>query len=244
MQVPAHLLVFCVALRLLVATPCRAQERVVVTYYERPPYLAQGDDGAPTGLTGTPATSAFHHAGVDVTWMMVPTNRQLAMVKDPQLRSCAVGWFRNAERERFARFTKPIYRDKDWVLVAHAGYVAPDDATLAQILHNPATRILVKDSFSYGPEIDAMIARGKPTVAVTTGNAEQMLQSVSAGMVNFMFVSEEEGAYMLSRNVGRGVGLRLLRPRGMPRGVERHIMCGKAVPENVIDRLNKAITFR
>lgn len=239
------MLVFGLALlQLLAAAGCRADETIIATYHDRPPYLLQGADGAPVGLTGTPAAHAFRQAGVAVTWRIAPTNRQLAMVKDPQQRSCAVGWFRNPERERFARFTKPIYRDKEWVLLAHAGYTPPDDATLEQLLQSSATRILVKDNFSYGTEIDAMIARGKPTIAVTAGSQEQMLQSVSAGMVDFLFVSEEEGGYLVARNGGRGASLRLLRPRGMPRGAERHIMCGKAVPESVIERLNKAITFR
>ncbi|GAB2879248.1 hypothetical protein GCM10027277_55650 [Pseudoduganella ginsengisoli] len=213
--------------------------------------MSPGSDGAPTGLTGTPAANAFRDAGIAVTWMMAPTNRQLAMVKDPQQPSCAVGWFRNAERERFARFTKPIYRDKNWILLANAGYTMPEGATLEQLLQNPETRILVKENYSYGPDIDAMIVRGKATVAVSAGSTDQLLQSVSGGAVDFMFVSEEEGQYAMSRRPGasgpqngRGAGLRLLRPKGLPHGAERHIMCGKSVPDSVIERLNKAITFR
>lgn len=244
MQAIPHLLMLSILVQLLAAAGCRAQERIVATYHERPPYLSPGADGAPTGLTGSPATQAFRQAGVSVTWMVVPTNRQLAMVKDGQQQSCAIGWFRNPERERFARFTKPIYRDKEWVLLANATYIIPDGATLEQLLQNPATRIVVKDNFSYGREIDTMIARGKPQIAVTAGSVEQMLLSIGAGAADFMFVSEEEGQYLLSRSNGRGASLRLLRPRGMPRGVERHIMCGKAVPDGVIERLNKAITFR
>lgn len=244
MRVILHLLVSALGLQLLAAAACRAEEPITVTYHLRPPYLLPGPDGVPTGLTGTPAAQAFRQAGIGVKWMMAPTNRQLAMVRDEQQRSCTVGWFRNPERERYAKFTRPVYRDKDWVLLAYAGYVMPEGATLEQLLQNSATRILVKDNFSYGQEIDAMIVRGKPAIAVSTGSSEQMLQSVSAGAVDFMFLSEEEGQYVLSQHRERGANLRLLKARGMPRGAERHIMCGKGVPDDVIERLNRAITFR
>lgn len=222
----------------------RADERITAAYYYRPPYLEPTADGAPTGLTGAPAANAFSRAGIPVSWVLAPTNRQLAMVKDPQQRSCAIGWFRNAEREHFAKFTRPIYRDKDWMLLAYAGYTPPAGATLERILQNSSTRVLVKDNFSYGAEIDAMLARGKQIIVNSTGNNEQMVQSISAGTADFMFAAEEEGAYLISQAGASAKQLRLLRLKDMPHGGERYIMCGKGVPDEVIERLNKAITFR
>ena len=38
--------------------------------------------------------------------------------------------------------------------------------------------------------------------------------------------------------------LHLRQFKDMPHGITRHIMCGKNVPNEVIARLNKAITFK
>lgn len=229
---------------LLAASCCAAQEAIIVTYSHRPPYLSLSPDGVPSGLTGTPAASAFRAAGIEAVWTRLPTNRQLAMVKDRRARSCAIGWFRTPERERYAKFTKPIYRDKSWMVLARADYNIPEGVTLELMLHSPAARVLVKDNYSYGAAIDAMLARLRPTTAVSTGGTEQLMQSLRAGSAGFMFVPEEEGSYLMAQGGERTRQFKLLRPGAMPRGEERHIMCGMAVPDEVIERLNKAITFK
>jgi polar amino acid transport system substrate-binding protein len=217
---------------------------VVATYTVRPPYLLQTASGAPGGLTGAPSVAAFQDAGIAAVWTQLPTNRQLAMIKDPAARSCALGWFRTPERERYAKFTKAIYRDKDWVLLARADFDPGEGVTLETLLQRPSTRVLVKDNYSYGAHIDGMLARLKPNVAISTGSTTQMLQSVGAGMVDFTFVSQEEAHYLLGQLGGQTKKLRVLQPRDMPRGGERYIMCGKGVPDEVIERLNNAITFK
>ncbi|CAN7518580.1 transporter substrate-binding domain-containing protein [Pseudoduganella sp. LjRoot289] len=229
---------------LFFASNALAGDAIVATYNDRPPYQQQTVGGAPSGLTGTPAVAAFQDAGIDVVWTQVPSNRQLAMVKDPAARSCALGWFRTPERERYAKFTKAIYRDKDWVLLARADFDAGEGITLEVLLQRPSTRVLVKDNYSYGAQIDEMMARLKPNLALSTGSPAQMLQSVSAGAVDFMFASQEEAQYLLGHGGEPAKNLRILKPRDMPRGGERYIMCGKGVPDEVIDRLNKAITFK
>ncbi|SFU69969.1 transporter substrate-binding domain-containing protein [Pseudoduganella namucuonensis] len=229
---------------LLAASCCKAQETIIVTYSPRPPYHTPAPDGSPVGLTGTPAAAAFQAAGIAVTWAILPTNRQLAMVKDRRARSCSIGWFRTPGRERYAKFTKPIYRDKAWLVLARADYNVPDGVTLELMLQSPAAHLLVKDNFSYGPEIDAMLARLRPSTAVSTGGTEQMLQSLRAGAADFLFISEDEGGYLMAQGGERAKRFKLLRPGGMPRGEERHIMCGMSVPDEVIAQLNKAITFK
>lgn len=232
------------AVLLCVVSYSQAGDTIIATYSERPPYLLQAAGGPPGGLTGAPAAAAFQAAGIDVVWSQLPTNRQLAMIKDPAARSCALGWFRTPERELYSKFTKAIYRDKDWVLLARADYAAGEDITLETLLQRPNTRVLVKDNYSYGAHIDAMMARLKPNVVVTTSSPAQMMQSLSAGVVDFTYASQEEAQYLLALGGEAAKHLHMLKPRDMPRGGERYIMCGKGVPDEVIARLNKVITFK
>jgi polar amino acid transport system substrate-binding protein len=217
------------------------QEPLTVAFNERPPYLVQREDGTPGGLTGTPALRAFQHAGVKVQWLLMPTNRQIAIVRDNLSALCVVGWFATAERRRFAKFTKPIYRDQPWMVLANADFLASERDTLAQVLARRGTRVLVKDKYSYGAEIDALLQSTKPTIAVSTGTTVQMLQSLAANTVDMMFVSEEEGRFLMSSGGPAVAHLRLLRFAAMPAGETRHIMCSMQVTDELMARLNKAI---
>jgi polar amino acid transport system substrate-binding protein len=222
-----------------------SEDAITVTYSERPPYMMAQPSGVPSGLTATQAAQAFKAAGIPAVWQNLPTNRQLMMIKDPGLRVCAIGWFWVPEREQFAKFTKPIYRDKEWLVLANANLAARAAPTLEALLRHKETRILVKDNFSYGGELDALMRKWGTTRAVSTALTSKMVQSISKGVVDMMFVSEEEGTYILAHHpADQTRNLRLLRFKDMPRGPDRHIMCSKSVPDDVIARLNKAITFK
>ena len=225
--------------------PCAAENTINVAYSERPPYMVAMPGGMPSGLTGTPTVNAFKAAGIPVNWQNLPTNRQLLMIHDATALNCAVGWFWTAEREGFAKFTKPIYRDKDWMVLANTALAARGDTSLHELLQRPETRIIVKDNYSYGAELDKLLAPRKATLAISTASAGKMVQSISKGVVDMMFISEDEGKYVMAHHpVAETSNLRLLHFKDMPHGPERHIMCSKSVPDDVITRLNKAIAFK
>lgn len=223
---------------------CLAEDTIHVAYAERPPYLLKQADGSPAGLTGTPSVAAFKAAGIPVEWHIVPTNRQLAMIKDPKGLNCTIGWFLVPERQAYAKYTKAIYRDKSWMLLTNLAFAERGITTMAELASQRDIRVLIKDNFSYGG-LDKFIQKWHPVVAVSTASTLKMVQSVAKGSVDMMFVSEDEGNYILKNEAGdSAASLRLLPLKDMPRGGDRHIMCSKAVPDEVIARLNKAISFK
>ncbi|MBV7537720.1 transporter substrate-binding domain-containing protein [Duganella sp. sic0402] len=233
-----------IAASLLLASPaCLAEDLIHVTYSERPPYMTVQPDGEPGGLTGAPAAAAFKHARIPVQWHKVPTNRQLFMIKDQASLSCAVGWFATPERQQYAKFTKAIYRDRSWVVLTNAAFAARGVSTLEELARLRDVRVLIKDNYSYGG-LDAFMQQWQPVVALSAAPTLKMVQSVSKGAVDLMFVSEDEGHYIIKHQSEQAPNLRLLQFKDMPPGLERHIMCSKAVPDEVIARLNKAITFK
>lgn len=226
----------------LAGSPGQAGQELTVFYNLRPPYLQRDDDGNLSGLTGKPARQAFERAGIAVQWREMPTNRQLLSIRDNAGPFCAVGWFDTPERRAFAKFTRPVYRDHSWMVLVHAGLALDETDSLPGVLSRPGLRVLVKDRYSYGPAIDAMLLQYKPVIAISTGTSLQMLQSLAARSVDLIFVSEEEGRYLLA-NGGAGGALRLLRLAQMPKGETRHIMCSRQVPDEIINRLDQAIRF-
>lgn len=218
-----------------------AQEPITLSYNDRPPYIIALPDGSVGGLTASPAAQAFKGAGIPFVWKKIPTNRQLAILKENVGRDCAIGWFKNAEREQYAKFTKPIYRDRPTVLVANREFVAAPNETLQGMLARKDVRVLVKDKFSYGPYIDGLLAAMKPQTVITTNENLQMVEMIRARRADFMFAAEEEARYLIEQAGFKTHDFRVVRPPDMPPGEKRYIICSKLVEDDVIQRLNAAI---
>lgn len=215
---------------------------VELYYFERPPYVVKhpGSDEV-SGLTATPAAQAFRAAGLAFRWVPLPTVRQLVTLKEQAQAACAVGWFKNAERELQFKFSKPIYRDRPTVALARADFPAPAP-TLADTLRQPGLSVLVKDGFSYGPLIDGLLAQHKPERVVTSAESLAMASMVASQRASFMFAAEEEAAYLVEQAGASPSPLKLVHFSDLPPGERRHILCSKATPDEVMERLNKAIT--
>lgn len=232
----------CLAGLALVAGVAKAAEPLPLYYFDRPPYVqkaARGDEV--NGLTATPAAQAFRAAGLEFRWTLLPTVRQLVTLKDSLVPACAVGWFKNPERELQFKFTKPIYRDRPTVALARSNFhaVAP---TLIDTLRQPGLSVLVKDGFSYGPLIDGMLLLARPERVVTSVESAAMVSMIAAQRASFMFAAEEEANYLVEQAGVPLNALKLVRFADVPPGERRYILCSKATPDEVIERLNKAIT--
>ncbi len=217
----------------------RTLERITLHFNERPPYLVAAADGSATGLSATPARQAFAAAGIAVRWAQTPTTRQLSVIRDNEGLDCAIGWFRKPDREAFAKFSKPIYRDRPTVVLAHAAFVP--ERRLADLLRRPGVTVLVKDNYSYGAMIDALLAEKRAFVLSTTAENQQMLRMVAERRVDMMFAAEEEAQYLVGQAGAAARGVQMLRLEDVPMGERRHLMCSKRVPDALLERLNAAI---
>ncbi|MDC8757293.1 transporter substrate-binding domain-containing protein [Janthinobacterium sp. hw3] len=219
---------------------CRAGDAVTLYYNERPPYLVGAPDGAVSGLTATPAARAFHAAGMDVTWVKTPINRQLALLREGGPR-CTVGWFKNPERERFARFSRPIYRDLPTVALTRSDFSIRQKQPLESALATPGIRVLVKENYSYGGYIDNILLRVHPAVTKTSAESVNMIAMIDARRADLMFVAEEEAQYLIGLSGLSQQGFSVVRFADMPGGESRHIMCSMDLPEQWMRRLDREI---
>lgn len=230
-------------LGLAFAGPAAATAQITLFYNERAPYLIAAPDDSVSGLTGTPAAQAFKTAGIAFAWAKIPTNRQLASIKNNKAMECAVGWFKNPAREQFAKFTKAIYRDKPAVALTNNNFKVSQNGSLESVLGTKGVHVLLKENFSYGPFIDNRIARLKPHLTYTTAENSRMVEMIRMGRADLMFVAEEEAAFLMANAGAGGEDFYLLKFGNMPAGEKRYIICSRQVPDDIIARLNKAITF-
>ena len=223
------------------AAAALADDTVTVHFAERPPYLKKQADGSPSGLVGTPAAEAFKNAGVAVQWVVTPNGDQPRLIEANGGKDCSLGFFKNPKREAVGLFTKPLYRDKPWAMLAKASFEPKHGATLEEVLGDKNNRLLIKEGASYGPYLDGVLSKLKPTVKTTSVEFNQMAPLIGKGEADMMFVSQEEATYFVKLAAMNATQIKLLTFPEVPKGDLRYVWCSKSVGSAVIDKLNQAI---
>ena len=215
-----------------------AEEPLKVLYNERPPYMV-AKDGEVTGLTADAAAYALRKAGIPFQWVEIPSARQLFMLQENQGRLAALGWYRNPERERFAKFSNALYQDRQIAVLARSdnSRVASADS-LPRLLEDRGLTLLVKAGYSYGRFLDEQIAKSRPRIMRVTVENLSMIRMVGARRADYMFISPEEAEASLPRSGVPPGDLRLNTLADMPAGEKRYLMFSLMVDDETIRRIN------
>ena len=218
-----------------------AQGVLTLHYHERAPYSSSQPDGSVSGLVATPAAQALTQAAVAFVWARTPNQRQLALIQGGTGLHCGIGWFRNAERAALGKFSKPLYRDRP------LGALARSDSPLRPGLSGPAAMalagdtLLVKEGYSYGAQLDRLIAAQVPAPPKTRAETGQMLRMLLAGRAGWMIVAPEEAQLLLEEAGPAAQGLRVLAFTDIAAGETRHLYCNQAVPDAWLARVDQAL---
>jgi uncharacterized protein (TIGR02285 family) len=154
---------------------------------------------------------------------------------------CAVGLYRNKERQKFAKFSDVILRslDRPSVILAHKDFQPDAGLDLLKIMSMPGIKMLRKDGATYGSAIDDLIERSKITVVSTTAEAINMAKMIAAKRADFILTPEGDALNMI-KSIGEEGKLHIVRPLGVPPGPERYLMCSQRVSDELLQRFNKA----
>jgi polar amino acid transport system substrate-binding protein len=226
----------------LFASECMAGcDSITVHYNDRVPYLHATGNGV-EGLTATPAATAFKEAGIPFQWKNTPSKRQMKVIEDNGGCDCAVGWFKNPERERFARYTRYIYQDRPQIALARAdNEKLRSGATVDSVLSNPELTLEIKDGYSYGTFLDAKIAQYKPKTDRTTNENINMLKMIHARRADYLFISPEEADALVESSGLPKKDFKYITFPDMPEGEKRYMLCSRKVGDELIHKLNEAI---
>jgi polar amino acid transport system substrate-binding protein len=223
-------------------TPAASEAPVTLFVFDRPPYY-QLKDGQPAGgFLLILAQTVFEQAGVPYTVREMPPARILTTFATENVDACAVGWLETPERERFARFSHPIYHNEIPGLVLDearaAGVTSP--ANLPRLLQS-GWKWGLRVGFSYGPVIDAAFAAA-PTAHITRfSDPMVMLRLLHKGRLDAILLKPEELAWLLGQEPQLAPYVRFVPVRGAARRIARHIMCDETVSPQIMARLDAAI---
>jgi polar amino acid transport system substrate-binding protein len=229
---------------LLFVSLLRAEEVITLHFTDRAPFTELTPDGSVVGLVADEGVHAFTIAELPFVWQVSSMKRILHTLQQPTGQNCAIGFFKTPEREQYAKYTKPIFRDGPTVLIARKEIALQSAGKLEDILAIPNLRVLVKGSYSYGPTVDALLIKVKPKLIVADTEVRQMVEMLKADRSDILISTEEEANYLINEADRGRRTLNILSLTGMPAGEYRYILCSKAVADDVIERLNRAIRFK
>jgi hypothetical protein len=157
-------------------------------------------------------------------------------------RDCLLGWFKNPERETFARYSIHIYEDKPTIALALAGNgKILADRPLADTLLSADLTLLRKKGYSYGRYIDALISKLLPRQDMTDAENVGMLKMIHSRRADYFFISEEEAHGLTTTSGLPQDDFKFVRFTDMPTGNKRYLLFSKKVAVEEVARIDAAI---
>lgn len=221
--------------------PQTGNDMITLHYHERPPYYVTGPLGV-YGLCSDPAKLVFKKAGIPFRWKKTPAKRQLDIIKRNRSRDCLLGWFKNSEREKFAKYSLYIYLDKPAIALARAdNRKILSGRPLEETFSNANLILLRKDGYSYGQFVDAKIVEFNPRQELTNAENVGMLKMIHSKRADYFFISEEEAAELTASSGLPMTDFKYIEFSNMPEGNKRYLLFSKKVKDEVIEKIDAAI---
>jgi polar amino acid transport system substrate-binding protein len=215
---------------------------VTILFHVRSPYSEYDSKNDVTGVLVAPVRDALAKAGIHAEWVEMPPARQTEEIKRGNNPTCGLGWFKRPDREAFAKFTKPIYRDRPIVIVTRkSDRRFPDGMSLQETFRDPSRRLIVKTAYSYGGTIDQWIEQLYPTMHTSSGTNQLLLGMVAQERADYAIMAPEEAKDLLASIPELGSSLHAVKLSDAPHGELRYLMCSNAVAPDFIRQFNKAL---
>jgi polar amino acid transport system substrate-binding protein len=211
-------------------------QNLTILYEQRKPYVEE-DTNSLKGLVATPIIKALEQANINYILKQKPSKRHLFEIKANNHAICAIGWFKNNEREKFAKFTKTVYQDKPMGIIKRKSNHMINGSMDIDTLLQQNIKLLGKKSYSYGKFIDSKTKQYSIKRLNVSSDNIKMLTLIAKKRADFLFISFEE-AYELLKNHPLKDSLEFIHLQNMPKGNKRYLICSKKVNDTIITMIN------
>lgn len=225
---------FSLLLTLIFSTYISALE---IVYEPRPPYVIK-TEGSLQGLVATPLLKALQSAKIDYELKMKPSKRHLHEIKGNHHAMCAIGWFKNPEREIFARYSDPLYQDRPMgIMTRKDNQQVLKHQNINSLIQDKALSVLTKTSYSYGKFIDEELKHQQTKTREVDVDNIKMLTLIAKKRADYLFISFEEASELLKTHPLHE-SLQFIPLEGMPEGNARYLICSKKTDPVLIETIN------
>lgn len=237
-----NIFVFLTILIFPISLRADSGETLTVSYIQHPPYYFT-EKGRASGFLIELSRKIFKDAGVRVSFSELPPKRIMQAIRKNDRPHCSVGWFRNPGRERFARFSRPIYQDKPFKALASQAqkHLFSPHSTLRSMFSDKSLTMGMIRGFSYGSAVDALIAEMSPGHRLFNEQTDTVM-ALSLGGISYVLIAPEEKD-MLIRSAGLNpADFTSFRLPDIPFGNKRHLMFAKNTDQALINRINASVS--
>lgn len=157
---------------------------------------------------------------------------------------CLIGVFKTPEREAGAWFSSPIFRESPSVFVATqaAAERLRRYPSAQALIESPGSRLLLTDGASYGPQLDAWLARrGSAGVLRVAAPPARQIRMLLRGHADFMFSDLDQATQLMKELGPTAKGLELLELPGMAEAPTRHLMCARQLDRQWLEALDEGL---
>lgn len=215
---------------------------ITVLFHVRPPYAYYDEAHNVTGILVARVKDAVARAGLTAIWVEMPPARQTEEIKRTQDPTCGLGWFKRPEREAFARFSDPIYRDQPTVVVARRDDERfADGMSLEDSFHDRSRALLVKTGYSYGATIDGWINALAPLREASAAPNEELLGMIALARADYAMMAPEEADDLFAIDGSLRTRLHTVTLADAPDGELRYLMCSRSTPASALQRIDDAL---
>jgi len=216
---------------------------LVLYYYERPPFHFANEQGQVVGSFVQAAEETLKRAKLSFTWVRLPASRILSTLRSEKRPACSPGWYSTPERRFDFKYSKAMMLDKPLIALVRADFPVPDAVEARTFFfENPRMRLLLRQNFSQGAYLNALIARiPKSRLQSVTIELPQMIRMLQANRTDLIFSTEEETGFFV-RDAGFLMSdFRVVRFPDVPATEYRYMLCGQGVPAETLRRIDRAI---
>lgn len=229
---------------LLWAVPAfSAEPELTVAYFEHPPYTYE-KNGQASGFLMDLTRNILKEAGISATFVSLPPNRILEKIRSSQKNFCSVGWFRTLERDAYAIFSQPIYRDKGLVVLTTARK-APKlhrHSTLRSLFRDSSLVLGQLEAVSFGETVDRLKKETRvPTLPVSSKQGV-ILHLIALDRASYMIAAPEELSALLQTPDAPKEQFVILKMDDTPWGNLRYLMFSPNMSPGMLDKINAAIS--
>ncbi|BBB33276.1 polar amino acid transport system substrate-binding protein [Thermotomaculum hydrothermale] len=206
----------------------------VYTFNRPPLYIVKGNKFF--GILVEKIKKILDKAKINYKFIEMPPARILHQLKI-EVNACSIGWLKNKEREKSYIYSKPFFIENNYFIIVMRKNLNPEYKNLFK---SPFFTIALVKGFSYGDEIDKLLANSKiKKFRIPNANAKMLLKMVKNNRVDMTIVSREEAeAFLKDSEFENSIKLIPFNERNC---IKRYIIFSKKTDRDIIKRINNAI---
>jgi polar amino acid transport system substrate-binding protein len=217
-------------------------ETLTLSYLERPPYY-HTEQGRADGFLIELSKKIFQDAGVEVIFERMPPKRIMMEIKRADSFHCSVGWFKKPEREKFAKFSLPIYQNRPVAILTtkKQKHLFAPHTTLREVFSDKSLIMATMSAFSYGSFIDQLMKDISPKTHEISSKQKILPKLIMKGRAAYMLTAPEE-VETLVRSAGLNPDdfVSITMP-DIPAGNRRYLIFSKGVSNEIVERINTSV---